>query len=845
MGNIVPSPLRRLRAADIIRMAGLATASLGQEYCRAGAVHSTKRQSTRISGLVDVQYTGNSKNGETLETRKHYHVAVDLKADETWGTQSRLKPVAIQVSCQCQQDGKGEEGSAEAEMSLTSSQTMTLCCHAAALLFQWLVCPAAFIVVPPVSAETDATISEQRTEVVEKDAAHSQQDTIATKLSSPSTGERTMGMRFGTIQRDQSSPLLLGDLLGILVQLGLSDLRGIAREYEIPINGMSKQQLAEAILEKLKQPEAVRSVAATLEKRQRQLLAALTLAGGLITDTDLRGLFQRFSLGQPSQLHGTLTALQAKGLLFHARLNNLPQNSKENEKKVSLDVDGWYIPQEVRAALRVSMPVTPFNEMADNQKKPASIQKLSKPYGLLADLLLVAHALDGYQLKADNDWSAPDVIMPVASPHSSNLHSTDGSAPLPPPIDMPSSMLLSSLQEVVERSPEFLRLAIRLLRLAGFLYKDQDDEGRSSLRMLPNVAQLLLGPSRVETLDHLFELWLSQSSYGELFELQDHGLRLRCRTNSRNVPILRSSELDAENSAARQAIIALLAQAPLNQWLSFSAFVRFVYRLNPYFLQRQSRLFPTPHWWIEQDNGRPLRPLQLNDWLQAESLYLERFLCGPLYWWGICDLVTTQAGNLLAFRLTPFGNQMVNEARPTEEVTVQDDNTQSEALKILDTNELLVACSAQTWQIIEILEAFAEKAGVRSDSLCYRLTPKSLGHALSCGHRPETLLNLLRNVEAKGSPSDKARSQLLTRVEQWMANYGRIRIYTGVSLLETTDPLVIREISLKTSLDHQIVKSINPTLFILKKGSIEQLTNDLKHHGQFPLLHNEEVYAPE
>ncbi len=62
MGNIVPSPLRRLRAADIIRMAGLATASLGQEYCRAGAVHSTKRQSTRISGLVDVQYTG--KRGE-------------------------------------------------------------------------------------------------------------------------------------------------------------------------------------------------------------------------------------------------------------------------------------------------------------------------------------------------------------------------------------------------------------------------------------------------------------------------------------------------------------------------------------------------------------------------------------------------------------------------------------------------------------------------------------------------------------------------------------------------------------------------------------------------------------
>jgi hypothetical protein len=606
---------------------------------------------------------------------------------------------------------------------------------------------------------------------------------------------------------------------------------------------MSKQQLAEAITEKLKQPEAVRRVAATLEKRQRQLLAALTLAGGSISDADLRGLFQRFSLGQPSQLHGTLVVLQAKALLFRASLNNLVQNGKESEQNALHDV-GWYVPQEVRAALRVSMPITPFNEMAGDQKKPAFIQKLSEPYGLLADLLLVAHALDGYYLREDNEWQGPDATMPIPSPQSSKSHSIDGSVPLPPPTDMPSTIFLSSLQEVVERSPEFLRFSVRLLRLADFLYTDQDDEGRSLLRILPDAAQLLLGPSRAETLHHLFELWLSQSSYGELFELQDHNLRLRCRTTSLNVPILRPGELDAENRTARQTITALLAQAPFNEWISFSAFVRFVYRLNPCFLQRQSRLFPTPHWWIEQENGHPLRPLQLNDWLQAESLYLERFLCGPLHWWGICDLVTTKTGNLLAFRLTPLANQMLNEMQLTAEVAVQDYHNQPEALTILDANELLIACSAQTWQIIEVLETFAEKAGVRHDSLCYRLTPKSLGNALSRGHRPEILLKFLRNIETNSLPSDNLRSQMLTRVEQWTANYGRIRIYTGVSLLETTDPVVIRELSKTTSLDDQIVKPIHSTLFVLKKGAIECLVDDLKRHGQFPLLHNEAIYAP-
>lgn len=681
--------------------------------------------------------------------------------------------------------------------------------------------------------------------MVEKNAMHTEPDAVATKTPSPLTGGRTVSMRITTIQRGQPGPMLLGDLLGILTQLGLSDLRGMAREYEIATNGIGKQQLAEAILEKLKQPEAVRRVATTLEKRQRQLLAALTLAGGSITDADLRGLFQRFSLGQHSQLHGTLVALQGKALLFRASLNNLAQNGKGSELSgSSLDI-GWYVPYEVRAALRVSMPITPFNELADDQNKSGLILKLSEPYSLLADLLLVAHALDGYQLRADDGWQGPDATMPIPNFHPPDLHSTDGSVPLPPPADMLSAMFISSLQEVVGRSPEFLRFATRLLRLADILYNDQDNEEKLSLRILPDIAQLLLGPTRVETLRDLFELWLAQSSYGELFELQEDNLRLRCRASSLNLPVLRTGELDTENSEARQTIIALLAQAPLNQWISFSGFVRFVYRLNPFFLQRRSHLFPTPHWWIEQDNGHPLRPAQLNDWLRAEASYLERFLRGPLHWWGICDLATTKSGSLLAFRLTPLASQMLNELEPPTEVAVRDYDTQPDALKIVDVNELLVTCSAQTWQIIELLEAFAETAGVRNGSLCYRLTPKSLGNALSRGHRPTALLELLQNVATNGTSPNSPLSQMLAQFEQWIASYGRVRIYTEVSLLETTDPVVMRELSATTSLDDQVIKPIHPTLFVLKKGATERLIDDLKRRGQFPLLHEEELYGPE
>jgi hypothetical protein len=671
---------------------------------------------------------------------------------------------------------------------------------------------------------------------VEKDPTRTELGAIATKMPSLSTDSGTISTSIRTTQRVQLGPILQGDLLGILTQLGLNDLRGMAREYEITTNGMGKQQLAEAIMEKLKQPEAVRRVAATLEKRQRQLLAALTLAGGSITNDDLHGLFQRFSLGQPNQLHTTVAGLQAKALLFRASLNHSTHSGRVSEpSKSSLNI-GWYVPQEVRTVLRVSMPVTPFNDLAGDQDKPATILKLSEPYGLLANLLLIASALDGYHLGKDDKWQ--QAITPDS--HSPDLHSSDGSVPLPPPADMPPAPLLSSLQEIVKRSPAFLRFAVRLLRLTDILYKDEADKDKPCLRVLPGATQLLLGSRRAETLHDLFEVWLTHSSYSELFELQENGLRLRCQSTSLNLPNLRSGELDAENSEARQTIITLLAQATPNQWISFSGFVRFIYRLNPFFLQRQSTLFPTPHWWIEQEKGRPLRPSQLNDWQQAESRYLEYFMRGPLHWWGICDIVTTKSGSLLAFRLTPLANPLLNGLKPPDETAAQDSHIQPDTLKILNSNELLVTCSAQTGSIIEVLETFTETVGIHNDCLHYRLTPKALASALSHGHRPAVLLELLRNVATNGTSPDSPLAQMLAQLEQWIMSYGHVRIYTGVSLLETADPVVMRELSATTSLDDQMVKPIHPTLLILKNGAKNSLVEDLKRRGQFPLLYDEE-----
>jgi hypothetical protein len=796
MQNVVPGVLQRLRAADIIRMAGLTAASLGQEYSRQGAVHQPERTGTRLSGVIDTSHISiagsqGEDEEEGAEPGRHtFTVEVDIKSATSWESRCSCNPVPTQ-----------------------------LCSHAASLLYYWLAHPVAFTTAPETPPPSEAP----------KRTIHDEQKSVKTSQGA------------APVKAMQSDPVPVGDLLSMLEQMGLSDLRAIAREYDIIPNGLSRQHLAVSVQEALQQPEAVRHVATTLEKAQRQLLAALILAGGVMSDDDLRGLYERFSLGQPNQYQHILMALQNKALLVRASLSNT-SHQRVGSSSALFDV-GWYVPLEVRTALRVMVPVTRF-QIESSEEKP-DVQS-STPLHLLADLLLVARALAGYRLEQQDEWlerkaggRANETMPSLRMPSNS-----DGSAPIPPPADTPSPAMMAFLQSSLKQPPAFLRLALHLLSMAGIVH--QDDSGSPYLRVLPDAAQLLLGPRSQEAARDLFELWLTRSSYDALFELQEEGVRLRCRATSLNIPLIRQGDLDVENREALQLVVELLAQAPSNQWISFPAFARFFYRLNPLFLQKRQRHFSSPHWWLELEEGRPLRPLNLSDWSRAEAHYLTRLLRGPLHWWGICDIASAADGRLLAFHLTPAASWLLHDNAPIEQEEVPNYQNLATSLEIVDSEEVLVTSSIHSWPTIDVMDQFAEAAGVQNSRLRYRLTPKALGEALSQGKRATRLLDLLHQLaEEQSEENDTPLSQMLAHLERWIANYGRVRLYTGVTLVETADTLVMRELLATTTLQDHIVQSIHPTLLILKQAGAEQVIDDLKRRGQSPLLHHKDSYGTE
>src|SRR5205823_14858371 len=105
MEQVVPSVLQRLRAADIIRMAGLTVASLGQEYCRTGMVHNMQRQGVRLSSTVDVPHmspdiaASPTNEAESLKptalSQRHYTVEIEIESSTSCKSICSCSPNAL------------------------------------------------------------------------------------------------------------------------------------------------------------------------------------------------------------------------------------------------------------------------------------------------------------------------------------------------------------------------------------------------------------------------------------------------------------------------------------------------------------------------------------------------------------------------------------------------------------------------------------------------------------------------------------------------------------------------------------------------------------------------------
>jgi hypothetical protein len=160
-------------------------------------------------------------------------------------------------------------------------------------------------------------------------------------------------------------------------------------------------------------------------------------------------------------------------------------------------------------------------------------------------------------------------------------------------------------------------------------------------------------------------------------------------------------------------------------------------------------------------------------------------------------------------------------------------------IELSEQGEVLVVSSAGNWPLIDLVERFTRVDGVQAGRLRYEITPASLSEALRRGEDLAPFLELLRCAIDAGQ-GDGAIEEMLRRLERRIASYGRVRLYTGATVLEVADALTLRELAATTSVEQHVIHAIHPTMLVLKKQGGEQLIDELKRRGQAPLIHGDE-----
>jgi hypothetical protein len=560
----------------------------------------------------------------------------------------------------------------------------------------------------------------------------------------------------------------------------------------------------------------------SLDSVARQLLGLLALAGGSATDEEALRLFARMGLGSGEEAPPMLRLLYEAGWLARFR-----RGSQGRSLHAALQ-QGWQIPAARLSQVPREVPL---------EEVPAEAVEAE----------LSTHLADGRRLAEQFLLVLAQVVADQTSAHQTMA-------------DLPRQ-----LQAQFSLSGEQARFSLAMLYQAGLLSSEQvalasrapgaAPQERASLSVgganvgasgetLLRGARLLLWRDTQEVLRDLLMLWLHARPARELADLRDAGVRV-ATLGKRERQV--ASEIAAENQAAKAFVLEMLRAVPVGQWWSFGSWVEFVWRFRPAFLRGRQQGLLRPQWWLERpEDGRALALEVRGEWRQGEGRYLALLFRHALHWLGLLDLAFDARGRLQAFRLTEQGALLLAEVpldsklAPTPAPTSQDE--QKLLLQPIKDDCLLVplaALRAAQASALETLLHWCEPAGATAAGLLVRPSARRVAASLDAKHDLDAWLATLEAVSPATSvqPALKA---LVERVRGWAAAYGRVRLYSGVALLEVAEAGLMRELERVAHLDKRRDHALSPEMALIRPADVEPLLEELWRRGYAPWMRHDE-----
>jgi len=325
----------------------------------------------------------------------------------------------------------------------------------------------------------------------------------------------------------------------------------------------------------------------------------------------------------------------------------------------------------------------------------------------------------------------------------------------------------------------------------------------SSEQPVPEDARPFLEMPRGEALVWLVQAWQNSEAFNELRLVPD----LVCDGAWHNDPV-----------SARQNILAWLSKVPelrtsRGTWWHLDSFIDAIYQGEPDF-QRPSGDYDT---WLIRDAHSGERLNDIKHWRRVDGALVRYLITGPLHWFGLIDLATTDKGlPAKAFRFSNWSENLLM-GKPVEGLPEENQS-------LVARSDGVITASTHTSRLTRYQVArFCLWIDESQTTYTYRVTPASLSAAAKQGLKAGHLETLLNKFSEDPPPS------LFNALQQWDQKGGQALIQPVV-VLRVEHPHILQALR-DSPAGRFLGDPLGPTSVILNPGAEEKVAAALARLG--------------
>ncbi len=608
----------------------------------------------------------------------------------------------------------------------------------------------------------------------------------------------------------------------------VQDLRQIAKQKGWRVKGTRKADIAQQIAEQAVNPSAILRAVASLDAEHKRVLRAMMLLGQ-------EGTFQADDLERVAQIWGELNS--------YKKIATYTRHLCEDALALPGGAIAGYSARNDFVPRAVARHIPPVLEevIATDTDSASGELRLAEPLNFVRAANQVALLLEQspaplrppmprpkiekfYPGLADWDYDANEVLQ--AKNTGQFTRYGEFSLTVPPPAPSLPDETIARLVPVAgdETRLEFI---YSLLVAAGVF------QPGSPVTVWEKVKEYFLRQSEVAQRAVLARIYFRMTNWSALWEVlkKNDELKLKRVWGYYNY---KPQHLYADLTRFRQLTLRILTALPDDKWINMSDIFAMTRKIVPKFDQtvwQAFRYYTTMGNWFLAKQGKPLSENNVVDWQQSQGEFIRQIITGPLHWLGLADL-SYKDEKLDAVRFHGLADLYWDKAETPaapRRATVRDETIAPESAVSTEAHRITINPVAVSAQAHSLLDRIARLEVATTDSFVYELDAKATYESFEAG---ASLAEIVEDWEQL-MPVEMPET-IHEQLSEWWDNYGQIRVYENLTIIEFADDYALAEMKAVTALEEYLIAEISPRLVVIPHEAVESLTVALEKSGYTP-----------